>query len=63
MRDWFAAMALQGLLHSHGGGDIHAHYMWEAGSFGDNNITSPKAIAQHCYTLSDAMLAARKEAE
>jgi len=61
LRDWFAGQALAAVLESTGCGDLQCYYDHTAGSKGDNDIPSPKAVATYCYELSDAMLSARKE--
>lgn len=46
LRDYFAANAVSGVIESQGG------YL---------NLGSPVMIAQRCYEIADAMLAARKD--
>ena len=59
LRDYFAGQALTSVLDS--SGDLHAYYDYVAGSKGDNNIPSPRAMAKYSYELADAMLAEREE--
>jgi hypothetical protein len=58
LRDYFAGQALTSVLDS--SGDLHAYYDYVAGSKGDNNIPSPRAMAKYSYELADAMLAERE---
>jgi hypothetical protein len=58
LRDWFAGQALGSILKSCG--DLWCYYDQNAGSKGDNDIPSPRAVASYTYELADAMLAARK---
>ena len=58
LRDYFAGQALTSVLDS--SGDLHCYYDYVAGSKGDNNIPSPRAMAKYSYELADAMLAARE---
>lgn len=60
LRDWFAGQALAGIMSRGDGGDLHAYHDLKVGSCGDNGITSPRAIAAHCYTLADMMLEERE---
>jgi hypothetical protein len=60
LRDWFAGMALVGLMHAKGQGDIECYHLRKVGSCEDNGITQPFAIADHCYLIADAMLKARE---
>lgn len=58
LRDYFAAQALTSVLDS--SGDLQTYYDHVAGSKGDNNIPSPRAMAKYSYELADAMLAERE---
>ena len=57
LRDYFAAAALGSVLQS--SGDLSSYYDYTAGSKGDWNIPSPKAVAAYSYELADAMIAER----
>lgn len=59
LRDWFAGQALVGIMSRQDGGDLHTYHELKIGSCGDNCITSPRAIAAHCYTVADMMLEER----
>ena len=59
LRDYFAGQALTSVLDS--SGDLQTYYDHVAGSKGDNNIPSPRAMAKYSYELADAMLAEREE--
>ena len=58
LRDYFAGQALTSVLDS--SGDLQTYYDHVAGSKGDNNIPSPRAMAKYSYELADAMLAERE---
>lgn len=45
LRDYFAAKAMQGII----------------ATFDDDTTAMPEQVARLCYTIADAMLAARKE--
>lgn len=61
LRDWFAGMALSGMLGADGndprwtGRDVSAEYQRGGGKWID-----PNGVAQQSYEIADAMLSARK---
>ena len=58
IRDWFAGMALQGIMSDP---DFNSDFEYPNPEFGKPNIIVRDTMAERCYRMADAMMKARGE--